>query len=157
MRLVYKLLLLNVLAACGAPGSDEVFTKGTGKAKASDSAAVRPVRPPAPRFVIKTYGGYFRRVGSDFQFQPCDTKVPLAIFTSPQGRLALRERTRFNDVWEGAKRFGVFQGAIVVDTPDTKGVQGDSAKPGPRTRFYLTAVDSLRTWRSTDCGGMRVS
>ena len=157
MRLIYTLLLINALTACGAPGSDEVFTKGVGKAKALDTSAFRPARPPAPRIVTRTYGGYFRRVGSDFEFQPCDTKVPLVIFTSPQGRFALRERTRFNNVWEGAKRFGVFQGAIVTDTPATKGVQGDSAKPRPRTRFYLTAVDSLRTWRSTDCGGMRVS
>lgn len=158
VRLICKLLLLNVLAACGAPGSDEVFTKGMGKPKAFDTASFRPARSAAQRTVTRTYGGYFRRVGNHFEFQPCDTKVPLVIFTSPQARLALRERTRFNDVWEdAAKRFAVFQGAIVTDTPDTKGVQGDSAKPGPRTRFYLTAVDSLRTWRSTDCGGMRVS
>ena len=150
-------MLISALAACGAPGSDEVFTKGTGKAKAPDTSTVRPATPPAPGIVTRSYGGYFRRVGNSFEFQPCDTKVPLVIFTSPQGRLALRERTRFNDVWEGAKRFGVFQGAIVTDTPDTKGVQGDSARPGPRTRFYLTAVDSLRTWRPTDCGGMRIS
>jgi hypothetical protein len=107
--------------------------------------------------VAKAYGGLFRRVGADFQFQPCNTNVPLVIFTSPQGRIALRERTRWNEVWEGTKRFGVFQGAIVTDTPDTKAVQGDSAKTGPRTRFFLTAVDSLREWRPTDCGGMRVS
>lgn len=154
MRPIYKLLLLNVLAACGAPGSDDVFTKGAGTAKATDSGSARPATRP-PRNVTKVYGGYFRRVGSDFQFQPCNTKEPLVIFTSPQGRSALRERSRWNDVWEGAKRYGVFQGAIVTDTP--KVVPGDSARPGPRTRFYLTAVDSLRTWRSTDCGGMRVS
>ena len=157
MRLIYKLLLINVLAACGAPGSDEVFTKGTGKPKAFDTASFRPARPPTPRIATRSYGGYFRRFGANFEFQPCDTQVPLVIFTSPQGRTVLRERARWNNVWEGAKRFGVFQGAIVTDTPATKGVQGDSAKPGPRTRFYLTAVDSLREWRSTDCGGMRVS
>ena len=155
MRLIYKLLLLNALVGCGAPGSDDVFTKGTGKAKAFDSAALRPVRPPVPQVVTRTYGGFFRRVGANFEFQPCDTKVPLVIFTSPLGRTILRERTRFNDVWEGAKRFGVFQGAIVTDTP--KVIEGDSTRPGPRTRFYLTGVDSLRTWQSTDCGGMRVS
>ena len=154
MRLIYKLLLLSGLAACGAPGSDEVFTKGAGNAKGPDSATVPPVAP-APRLVTTTYSGYFRRVGSDFQFQPCNTKEPLAIYASAQGRSALRERTRWNAVWEGTKRFGVFQGAIVTDTP--KVVPGDSTKPGPRTRFYLTAVDSLRTWQSTDCGGMRVS
>ena len=154
MRLIYKLLLLSALAACGAPGSDKVFTKGAANAKSSDSVTVRPAAP-APRLETKSYSGYFRRVGSDFQFQPCNTKEPLAIYASPQGRSALRERARWNAVWEGTKRFGVFQGAIVTDTP--KVVQGDSTKPGPRTRFYLTAVDSLRTWRSTDCGGMPVS
>jgi len=155
VRIIYKLLLLSILAACGAPGSDDVFTKGTGKAKALDSTALRPIRPPAPQIAIRSYGGFFRRVGSNFEFQPCDTKVPLVIFTSPQGRMILRERTRFNEVWEGHKRFGVFQGAIVTDTP--KVAEGDSTTAGPRTRFYLTDVDSLRTWRSTDCGGMRVS
>jgi hypothetical protein len=157
VRFIYKLLLINALAACGAPGSDEVFTKGIGKTASPDSAKAQPLRPPAPQLVTRTYGGYFRRVGADFQFQPCKTNEPLVIFTSPQGRLALRERTRWNEVWEGTKRYGVFQGAIVTDTPATEGVQGDSAKAVPRTRFFLTAVDSLRTWRSTDCGGMRVS
>ena len=157
MRSIYKLLLITVLAACGAPGADEVFTKGTDKPKAFDTTSFRPARPPGPRFATRSYGGYFRRFGANFEFQPCGTQVPLVIFTSPQARTVLRERARWNNVWEGAKRFGVFQGAIVTDTPATKGVQGDSAKPGTRTRFYLTAVDSLREWRSTDCGGMRVS
>ena len=157
MRLFYKLLLVTALAACGAPGSDEVFTRATDKPKAFDTAGFRPASPPAPRIATRTYGGYFRRVGANFEFQPCDTKVPLVIFTSPQARTVLRERARWNDVWEGVKRFGVFQGAIVTDTPDTQGLQADSAKPGPRTRFYLTGVDSLREWRSNDCGGMRVS
>ena len=154
MRLIYKLLLLSTLVACGAPGSDEVFTKGAKKATVSDSATGQKGRNQALRMATRTYGGYFRRVGADFQFQPCDTKVPLAVYTSPQGRLALRERSRWNAVWEGNKNFGVFQGAIVTDTPK---VVGDSVKPGPRTRFFLTAVDSLRTWQSTDCGGMRIS
>ena len=155
MRLIYKLLLLNGLAACGAPGSDQVFTKAAGTAKATDSA--RLVAPPAPQLATRTYGGLFRRVGADFEFQPCDTKASLVVFTSPQARLALREQTRWTAVWEGVKKFGVFQGAIVTDTPTTRGVQGDSAKADPRTRFFLTAVDSLRTWKPTDCGGMRVS
>ena len=155
MRLLYKLLLLNTLVACGAPGSEDVFTKETKKAAVSDSSTGRMARPQAPRLATRTYGGYFRRVGADYQFQPCDTKVPLVVYTSPQGRQALRERSRWNAVWEGNKNFGVFQGAVVTDTP--KVVPGDSIKPGPRTRFFLTAVDSLRTWQSTDCGGMRVS
>lgn len=154
MRLIFKLLLFNALAACGAPGSDQVFTKAAGTAKANDSATARPAAP-SPQLVTQTYRGYFRRVGSEFQFQPCNTREPLEIYASAQGRSALRERTRWNAVWEGAKSFGVFHGAIVTDTP--KVVPGDSTKPGPRTRFYLTAVDSLRTWQSTDCGGMRVS
>ena len=155
MRLICKLLLLSSLVACGAPGSEDVFTKATKKPTVSDSANAQKARPQPPRLVTRQYGGYFRRVGADFQFQPCNTRLPLLVFATPQGRVALREQSRWNGVWEGNKNFGVFQGAIVTDTP--KVVPGDSIKPGPRTRFFLTAVDSLRTWKPTDCGGMRVS
>lgn len=91
MRITSKLLLISALAACGAPGADEVFTKGPGKAKAFDTSAFRPGRSAAPRMATRTYGGYFRRVGTNFEFQPCDTQVPLVIFTSPQARTVLRE------------------------------------------------------------------
>jgi hypothetical protein len=54
--------------------------------------------------------------------------------------------------------YGVFVGAIVTDTPETKvrGVPGDSVPRAPRTRFYITAVESLRTWQPGDCAGMRI-
>ena len=77
------------------------------------------------------------------------------------GGLLVRDIARFSGTLEVRIPTAVVKhtcvAAIVTDTPATKGVQGDSAKPRPRTRFYLTAVDSLRTWRPTDCGGMRVS
>jgi len=151
------LLLLNVLVACGAEGSDAVFTNGIPKAVAADSV-VPVARPQPPRIEPRLYKGYFRRVGDDPQFQPCGTATPLDIFGPSQARSALRERIRWNEVWEGRKMFGVFQGAIVTDTPRTTGVRGDTATAGkPRTRFLITGVDSVRTWQAGDCGGMRVS
>lgn len=68
----------------------------------------------------------------------------------------LKERFRWYAVWEGAKMYAVFQGAIVTDTPLIKPITVDSTKGPPRTRFYIAEVDSLRVWRNSDCNGMRV-
>ena len=146
-------MLLNALAACGAPGSDAVFTKENPKA-AFPGSANPGTAPPIRRFETRPHGGYFRRVGDQSQFQPCGTSAPLDIFGSPQAQSMLKERFRWNTVWEGARMFGFLQGAIVTDTPKT--TAGDSIHPGPRTRFFLVSVDSLRTWRTGDCGGMRI-
>ena len=155
VRVLLKLLLLNVLAACGAPGSDAMFTGDS--TKAADALAARPpAQRQQPRIATKAHGGFFRRVGDDYQFQPCGTKVPLNLSVAPQAGRQLRDRVRFTAVWEGVKMFGVLQGAIVTDTPSTKGAESDSVTPGPRTRFYLVGVDSLRTWRPSDCGGMQL-
>lgn len=108
------------------------------------------------RLATKAHGGFYRRLGDDNQFQPCGTRVPLDIIGAPQARAALKERFRWSATWEGAKMYGVFQGAIVTDTPGTDGVAGDTVKPGPRTRFFIVGVDSLRPWRDQDCGGMVV-
>ena len=149
MRLLRKLLLISALAACGAPGSDDVFTGK--KAEAPSPEAKKVAASPAPRTQTKVYKGYFRKAGEDWQFQPCGTSQLLDITALPLARLILRDHFRWNAIWEGAKLYAVFQGAIITDT-----VKVDSAKTGPRTRFQLAEVDSMRTWERGDCNGMRV-
>ena len=142
---------MSALAGCGAPGSDQVFTKGNPKV---DTAPPQPA--PVARLATRAYGGYYRRLGDESQFQPCGTRIPLDIVGTPQARFALKERVRWTTTWQGAKLYGVFQGAVVTDTPGTNGVAGDTVKPGPRTRFFVVGVDSLRPWRAQDCGGMAI-
>lgn len=156
VRTLSKLLLLTALTACGAPGADSVFTKGNPRIAASDSARPATVQPQAPRFQSKRYSGYYRRLDEESQFRPCGTARLLDIIGTPDARLRLSEAFRWNAVWPGRKMFGVFQGAIVTDTPRTTGTMADTAPPVPRTRFFITGVDSLRTWESGDCGGMRI-
>lgn len=108
------------------------------------------------RLATKAHGGFYRRLGDDNQFQPCGTRVLLDIVGTPMGRAVLKERFRWTATWQGAKLYGVFQGAIVTDTPGTDGAAGDTAKPTPRTRFFIIGVDSLRPWRDQDCGGMKI-
>ena len=107
---------------------------------------------------LQRYTGYYKR-DSGSVFQPCGTPVPLEVTGSWQGRSSLQDRFRWNSVWMGRPMFGVFVGAIVVDTPPVKvrGVSADSVPKVPRTRFYITAVESLRTWQSRDCNGMRIN
>lgn len=68
----------------------------------------------------------------------------------------LTERVRFTGVWEGMKAFAVFQGAVITETGAASGAGRDSVEAEPRTRFQLIAVDSLREWKGSDCGRMRV-
>jgi hypothetical protein len=163
-RIAVKSLILCALCGCGTPGSDKVFTKSSPKA-AADSArraasAPKPAPPPAPAKAIEPqrYSGYYKRDDNRSQFQPCGTKQLLELTGSWQGRSSLQDRYRWNSVWVGRPMFGVFIGAIVTDTPSVqqRGVPQDSAPIGPRTRFYITAVESLRTWHTGDCNGMRV-
>lgn len=152
MRLLLTALLLNTLAGCGAPGSDTVFTEGNPKLKTADTTAAKA---PPMRLATRTYGGLYHRLGDDNQFQPCGTRVLLDIVGTPQARALLKERFRWSAVWQGAKMYGVFQGAIVTDTPDTRRAGNEGVRPEPRTRFFIVGVDSLRPWRADDCGGMR--
>lgn len=159
MRLLCKTLLLIVLASCGAPGSDAVFTKDNPRISPRsdttfDAAAAKTRQPTRPE--TRSYAGYFRRLGDDMQFQPCGARAPLEVFPTGQARLSLRERFRWNAVWEGSKMFAILHGATVTDTPSTKGLSADTSPPVPRTRFWVINVDSLRTWREGDCGGMRI-
>ena len=155
MRLIYKLVLLNILAACGPPSSDAVLTKGTPKVAATDSPGVEPVRVPAPRIVAKQYRGWYMAVGDTSLFQPCDARVPLDVDGPPVVRFMLKDRYRFSAPWPRAKLFSVVHGAIVTDTSRASGATGDSGKIVSRTRFLITGVDSMRASRSSDCGGRR--
>lgn len=150
LRRIANLLVLSALAGCGAPGSDSVFTRNKPEATAADSPSAKSVPPPTPRIETKLYAGYYRKLGDDSQFLPCGTTRLLEITGTPLAMLLLKERFRWNAIWEGAKLFAVFRGAIVTDT-----VRSDSANAGPRTRFFLVDVDSMRTWRNGDCNGMR--
>jgi hypothetical protein len=154
-------LILCALCSCGAPGSDKVFIKGTAKAGAdSTQVAVTPPPPPRPRDRItpKRFAGLYRRQDDSSRFQPCGTKAPLDVIGTGEARYSLQERFRWNSVWVGRPMYGVFAGAIVTDTPvvQVRGVPQDSVPRVPRTRFFITAVESLRTWQQGDCGGMRI-
>ena len=151
-----KLFLLIALAACGAPGSDAVFTKGNPRIAAPDSARAVAARPPAPGMRPRRFSGYYFRQDEESQFRPCGTEALLDVIGTAAARTMLKDSFRWNSVWQGRKMFGVFQGAIVTDTPRTGGGKADTAPPVPRTRFFITGLESLRTWQSSDCGGMRI-
>jgi hypothetical protein len=151
-----NLLLVIILAACGAPGSDDVFAGNAQKKATTDSAKLNPVRPPAPQLVTKRYEGYYRRYGAESVFMPCGSRVSFEVTGTLVARGILKERVRWNSAWEGSRMFVVFQGALVTDTPKVAGTDGDSVRAKPRTRFFLVNVDSLRTWRVRDCGGMKL-
>lgn len=148
-----KLLLLATLGACGAPGTDAVFTKGNPKVDQA-TPATPPLQPPPQRMMTKRYAGMYRRIGEESRFQACGTSRALDIFGPPEARITLQERFRFGSVWQGMKLYAVFEGAVVTDT--VKPVPPDSGAGTIRTRFFLAKVDSLRTWESEDCDGMRV-
>ena len=159
VRTAFNSLILCALCGCGAPGSDKVFTRGSPKGRSeSASVAVAPQPAPRPRLEFQTHSGYYRRQDDESRFQPCGTKTPLDITGTGQARSALQERFRWNSVWVGRPMYGVFVGAIVTDTPEVnvRGVPADSVTRVPRTQFFITAVESLRTWQSGDCGGMRI-
>ena len=156
VRVPANLLLVIALAACGAPGSDAVFGGNTQKKATTDSAKPAPVRTPGPQLVTKRYEGYYRRYGNESVFMRCGTTVPLPVTGTPIALGILKERVRWHAPWEGARLYGVFQGALVTDTPMVAGASGDSVRSKPRTRFFLVGVDSFRTWRVRDCNGMKL-
>jgi hypothetical protein len=149
------LLLVGLVTACGAPGSEDVFTRKNPTKAPADTPKV--VAKPAPRLVTKVYTGYFRKSGDQWQFQPCGTSTLMDITAEPLARLILRDHFRWNAIWEGAKLYAVFQGATVTDTVKADSASADSSKAGPRTRFHLVEVKSMRTWERGDCNGMRIS
>ena len=150
LRSLQKLLVLTTLTSCGAPGADAVFTKDNPKVAAPDAKAVA-TRPPSPRLEVKQFRGHYRRLGRDSRFQPCGAAAPLEITGTPEGRLMLQERWVWMSIEQGRTMFGIFVGAIVTDTVRPTGSTADSAGT-TRTRFFITAVDSLRTSKDSDCG-----
>jgi hypothetical protein len=156
VRITANLLLVLTLSACGAPGSDAVFGGNTQKKATIDSAKPGPVRTPAPQLVTKRYEGYYRRYGNESVFMRCGTSVPIPVTGTPIALGILKERVRWHAPWEGARLYGVFQGALVTDTPMVVDAGGDSVRSKPRTRFFLVGVDSFRTWRVRDCNGMKL-
>ena len=150
------MLLLLSLGACGAPGTDEVFTKGNPKVDQTTTVPGQAgvPRPPEQPIQTKRYAGLYRRVGEESRFQACRTEQALDIFGPFDARQRLQERFRYGSTIPGQKMYAVFEGAVVTDTvrpqpPDTVVTV--------RTRFYLARVDSVRTWERTDCGGWRVN
>lgn len=157
VRATSTLLLLMALGACGAPGSDSVFTRGNPKLVNTDSIG-RPAGTAAVQERPKTYKGLYRRIGEESRFQPCGTAVPFPVEGTSSARYALQERFRWNSVWQGQNMYGVFTAWILHDTVRAGRGAGDSISPGiPRTRFYIVDVDSLRPWNAGDCGGMKVT
>lgn len=87
---------------------------------------------------------------------PCGTSTLLDVTGTVVARGILKERFRWFASNEGDRMYAVFRGALVTDTPTVRGADGDSAKGAPRTRFFVVDVDSFRTWRISDCNGMKV-
>jgi hypothetical protein len=151
VRLIFKLLLLNALIACGAPGSDAVFGEKA-KTPVGNAPVTKAPVPAPPQIVSRQFRGWYRRMDDTSQFQPCGAKAPLNVRGTPTGQAQLRERYRFAAPWQGAKMFSVFLGAIATDTVKAS---DDSTRTEITTRFLITGVDSMRAWRSTDCSGSR--
>ena len=99
----------------------------------------------------RVYAGYYLKQGDRSQFQPCGTTKLLEITAPWETKRMLMERFRWNAIWEGAKLYAVFQGAIVDDT-----TRADSSTARPTKRFHLVGIDSVRTWQKSDCNGMRI-
>jgi hypothetical protein len=159
-KLSCKLLLLASLTACGAPGSDLVFTRGNPKTPTPDSAskaAANPDAPPRARIAFLPTKGLYRRIGDDSRFQPCGTRELLQVGGSGEGRFLLAQHFRFNAVWMGRPLYGILRGAVITETlPPRPAAKGADTLPTIRTRFYVVGVDSLRTWLPGDCNGMKV-
>lgn len=147
------IILLLAVMACGAPGTDSVFTKTLpGRGNAAPAVDTAP-RPAAPRTEIKAFAGMYRREGTDSRFQPCGTTTALEVTGSGEGRYLLAERFRWNSMWQGQRLFAVLRGAIVSDTVPGEGA--DSLKPVITRKFFVVGVDSMRIWER-DCNNMRV-
>ena len=155
LRSLQTLLLLTTVASCGAPGSDAVFTKDNPKIPAADSTKAIASQT-APPVEFRQFSGYYRRLNMDSRFQPCGTTTPLEIIGTYEGRALLHDRFRWMAVETGRKMFGIFRGTIVTDTLKPQGAAADTAAVTTRTRFFITGVDTLRTWNDRDCNGMRV-
>jgi len=153
VRLFAKSLILLALTACGAPGSESVFNK-VGQ-KTPEPVAVRRPGPPPAAMAAKRFQGFYFRLGDTSRFTPCGDKTGLDIFGNPEARFLLRERVRWTSPWQGVRMYAQFMGYVVTDTPKVQGRGADTTAAGPRTRFFITAVESLRVPEYEDCRGTR--
>lgn len=144
-------ILLAVLA-CGAPGSDTVFTRALGGRGVAGSTSAQPVdsgRSGRPSIEVATWRGMYRRDGEESRFQPCGTARALDVTGTAEGRALLAERFRWNTPWQGLPMYGVLRGGMVSDTLEADPGSAGGV-PRTRTRFFVTGVDTLRTWEM-DC------
>ena len=153
VRQFAKSLILLTLIACGAPGSEQVFTK-VGQKPPQPVVVKRPAPPPAA-LAAKRFQGFYYRLGDTSRFTPCGDKTGLDVFGNPEARFLLRERVRWTSPWQGLRMYAQFMGYVVTDTPKVQGRGADTTARVPRTRFFLTAVESLRVREREDCGGAR--
>lgn len=155
MHTIPKCLLLLGLAGCGAPGADSIFTKGKANVTADSSRTI--VEAPPQRWITRSYRGFLQPSGDDPKFRPCGTPTLLDVDGVSSARNVLKERYRWNTSWAGSnKMFAQFQGDILTDTQRVRDPVTGVEQLVPRTRFYVVDVESLRTWMSSDCNGMRV-
>jgi hypothetical protein len=104
----------------------------------------------------KRFEGFYVRLGDTSRFTPCGNKTGLDIFGNPEARFLLRERVRWISAWQGQRLYAVFMGYVVTDTPKVLGGRGaDTTAAVPRTRFFITGLDSLRAAEREDCPGTR--
>lgn len=147
-----NILLLIGLWGCGAPGSDAVFQQGSQRSRDTgtpDSAAAPARQAPAP-IVARAYRGQYYRMNDTSTFKPCGMNTPLKVTGTIEGRYLLAERFRLTAPWIGRPLFGVFQGIVRTDTLEA--TPADSGRVRTEQVFFITGLDSLRVWRSTDCG-----
>ena len=103
----------------------------------------------------KQFQGFYFRLGDTSRFTPCGEKAGLDIYGNPEARFLLRERVRWISPWQGQRLYAVFTGYVVTDTPKVHGRGADTTAAVPRTRFFITALDSLRAAEREDCRGAR--
>lgn len=145
-----------LLASCGEPGTDTVFVRALpgNQVTTSPAAGDSATAPEEARMEIMTYRGMYFRDGDISEFQPCGTPAPLPVDGTREGRFLLAERFRWNAMWQGRPMFAVLTGAIVLDTLGDTAAASDAAPPDTVRRFFVTGVDTVRTWEN-ECPGMR--
>jgi hypothetical protein len=149
------LLILIALSACGAPGSDAVFTRENPKLASPESIKTAEVKQNQPVIAPKPHSGLYRRIGEESQFQICGTKEALDVTGTAMARYILHERFRWQSVWQGEKMYAILQGWVMVDSQTPKGREARAAGR-TRTVFFMMDVDSVRAWQNGDCKGMKV-
>lgn len=159
------MLLATLIVACGDPRGSGTPPFGgptptLGRLLDSlsrDSAAARADsassggKAAAPALVERTWRGAYRRPAGRSEFRPCRDTTVYAMRGRGDAMAVLRDRFRWHAVDPVRALYAVFRGAMATDT-----LRGPAASagvaPGGTQIFVLTGVDSLRPWRSGDCG-----